>query len=133
MAVGIRREDKNEWERRVPLTPTAVGQLVAEGIDVIVQPSTLRVFSDEDYHAAGARVQEDLGACSVVLAVKEIPAERAEELIGQAEERRSEFVRVQFGVRQDDPGLYDLVINTATLGFDNSAKLILEAVRSRFS
>jgi len=24
MTIGIRREDKNEWERRVPLTPAAI-------------------------------------------------------------------------------------------------------------
>jgi len=75
MRVGIRREDKNEWERRVPLTPDHVKSLTQQGIPVFVQPSTIRVFKDEEYRNAGATVQEDLSHCSVVFAVKEIPAD----------------------------------------------------------
>ncbi len=72
----MRREDKNPWERRVPLTPSAVGSLVRNhGVAVTVQPSPIRVFADQDYAAAGATVQEDLSDCPLVLAVKEIPKE----------------------------------------------------------
>ena len=68
--VGLRREDKHEYERRVPLTPDAVRRLVEdEGLSVVVQPSPIRVFTDAEYRAAGATVQEDLSACDVVLAV----------------------------------------------------------------
>ncbi|MAE71650.1 MAG: hypothetical protein CME06_14425 [Gemmatimonadetes bacterium] len=75
MRVGIRREDKNEWERRVPLTPAAVGSLVASGkAEVLVQPSPARVFGDEEYLRAGARVEEELSRADIVFAVKEIPA-----------------------------------------------------------
>ena len=72
-SIGIRREDKNKWERRVPLTPQAVARLVAAGYDVVVQPSTVRIFDDEQYRQAGATVAEDLSGCGLVLAVKEIP------------------------------------------------------------
>ncbi len=73
-SVGIRREDKNVWERRVPLTPQHVGQLAEEiGGTFCVQPSDIRAFSDQDYAAVGAHVREDLSGCPVVLAVKEIP------------------------------------------------------------
>lgn len=71
--LGIRREDKNEWERRVPLTPDAVRRLVEGGIDVVVQPSAIRIFADQAFRSAGALVEEDLGRCDVVLAIKEIP------------------------------------------------------------
>jgi saccharopine dehydrogenase (NAD+, L-lysine-forming) len=74
MRIGIRREDKNEWERRVPLTPSHVHQLVDSGIGISVQPSSLRVFADEEYRASGATVQDDLSDCALVLAVKEVPA-----------------------------------------------------------
>lgn len=75
-AIGIRREDKNEWERRVPLAPQHVAKLVRDhGISVYVQPSTIRVFSDDLYRAAGAVVQEDLSPCRIVLGVKEMPSE----------------------------------------------------------
>ena len=72
--VGIRREDKNEWERRVPLVPADVADLVRDrGLEFVVQPSPIRVFPDADYAAAGAGVDEDLAPAGVVLAVKEIP------------------------------------------------------------
>jgi len=71
--LGIRREDKNEFERRVPLVPDQVRKLVRQGIDVYVQPSDIRVFKNEEYEAAGARVQEDLSECGMVLGVKEMP------------------------------------------------------------
>ncbi|MFQ5696290.1 MAG: hypothetical protein ACE5HB_09905, partial [Terriglobia bacterium] len=48
--IGIRREDKNRWERRAPLTPDHVAELVREqGHSVAVQPSPLRIFLDSDY------------------------------------------------------------------------------------
>jgi alpha-aminoadipic semialdehyde synthase len=72
-AIGIRREDKNEWERRVPLTPDDVARLVRDGVRIRVQPSPRRVFEDAAYAAAGAEVDEDLGPCSLVLGVKEMP------------------------------------------------------------
>src|SRR5204863_9338226 len=75
MKCGLRREDKNEWERRVPLTPDHVRSLVQQGIQVCVQPSTIRIFKDEEYLQAGAAIKEDLSDCGVVFAVKEIPAD----------------------------------------------------------
>jgi saccharopine dehydrogenase (NAD+, L-lysine-forming) len=72
--VGIRREDKNRWERRAPLTPAHVHELVRDqGRTVGVQPSTLRIYTDEEYRDAGATVTEDLSGCRVILGVKEVP------------------------------------------------------------
>ncbi len=74
--IGIRREDKNRWEARAPLTPTAVERLVDErGLGVRIQPSSIRAFPDEAYGRVGAEVAEELSGCDLVLAVKEIPAE----------------------------------------------------------
>ncbi|NOZ86694.1 MAG: hypothetical protein GXP49_10565 [Deltaproteobacteria bacterium] len=73
--IGIRREDKNRWEARAPLTPDQVAALVEGGIEVKIQPSDIRGFADKDYMAAGAEVVEDISNCKVVLAVKEIPAD----------------------------------------------------------
>jgi alanine dehydrogenase len=75
MKIGVRREDKNEWERRVPLTPDHVRSAVEQGLQVVVQPSTIRIFNDDEYRQAGAVVQEDLSECPVVFAVKEIPGD----------------------------------------------------------
>jgi len=74
MIIGIRREDKNRWERRVPLTPQDVGALIRErGLRFHVQPSPIRVFPDGEYAAAGAEVREDLRACDFIVGVKEVP------------------------------------------------------------
>lgn len=72
--VGIRREDKDVWEARVPLVPDDVKDLVAScDAQICVQPSALRVFPDDAFASAGAVVTEDLDDCDIVLAVKEIP------------------------------------------------------------
>ncbi len=71
--IGIRKEDKNIWERRAPLTPEQVKQLAALGIGVAVQPSAHRAFKDQAYQDAGAVIQKDLVDCQTVFAVKEIP------------------------------------------------------------
>jgi saccharopine dehydrogenase (NAD+, L-lysine forming) len=74
--IGIRREDKNQWEKRVPLIPEHVKQLKEEyDIETMIQPSPIRVFKENDYRRAGAVVSEDLSACDVVFAVKEIPVD----------------------------------------------------------
>jgi len=74
VTIGIRREDKNKWERRVPLTPGDVGQLRhRHDLTFIVQPSPIRVFADDEYVLAGAEVGEDLARAGIVVAVKEIP------------------------------------------------------------
>ncbi|MFC2082098.1 bifunctional lysine ketoglutarate reductase /saccharopine dehydrogenase family protein [Bacteroidota bacterium] len=72
--IGIRREDKNKWERRVPLTPAHVQELKSIfGITTQIQPFPTRAFSDQEYEEAGAIVTEDLSKCPAVFAVKEIP------------------------------------------------------------
>jgi alpha-aminoadipic semialdehyde synthase len=72
--VGIRREDKNKWERRVPLIPSDLLELQRRhGLGFLVQPSDIRVYSDDEYRAAGITVTEGLNPASIVLAVKEVP------------------------------------------------------------
>ncbi len=72
--IGIRREDKNEWERRTPLTPHDVGALIKnEGLKFTVQPSPIRVFKEHEYVEVGAKAEEDLSKCGLIFAIKEIP------------------------------------------------------------
>ncbi len=74
LKMGLRREDKNRWERRVPLTPRHVRELKEKhGIQTFVQPSDIRAFSEKEYIDAGAQTSDTLSPCSVVFAVKEIP------------------------------------------------------------
>jgi alpha-aminoadipic semialdehyde synthase len=73
--VGIVREEKNKWERRVALTPVEVKQLVENGIKVIVQPSTHRCFTEKEYLDVGAIFQEDISEADLIVGVKEVPIE----------------------------------------------------------
>jgi alpha-aminoadipic semialdehyde synthase len=77
--IGIRREDINKWERRVPLIPTHVRELIrGHSLEIYVQPSDIRVFPDGDYLMEGVRVQEDISPCPFIFAIKEIPIETLE-------------------------------------------------------
>lgn len=72
--LGIRRESKGRWERRAPFAPRHVEELVrVHGRSVVVQPSEIRVFDDDEYRRAGAEIQDDLSRCRVILGVKEVP------------------------------------------------------------
>ncbi|KAJ3074901.1 hypothetical protein HDU98_009870 [Podochytrium sp. JEL0797] len=74
LTLGIRREDKNHWERRVALLPEHVERLRQDlGVTVLVQPSLKRVVPDDKYKEAGAVVQEDISSADVIVGVKEVP------------------------------------------------------------
>ena len=51
MTIGIRREDPRRiWERRCPISPDAVNELVEkEGVEVLVQDCERRVWSTNDF------------------------------------------------------------------------------------
>ena len=76
--IGIRREDKH-MERRVPLPPQHVNRLIEEeGLDVFVQKSSKRIFSDSEYLKAGAIVTDNISECPVIIGIKEIPEKSIE-------------------------------------------------------
>ncbi|NOZ08147.1 MAG: hypothetical protein GXO91_04620 [FCB group bacterium] len=73
-SIGIRREDKNIWERRVPLIPADAKELIGKfGVRIVVQPSDNRAFTDDSYRDAGCDIQEDINTADLIIAVKEIP------------------------------------------------------------
>lgn len=48
--IGIRREEKNRWETRAPLTPTHAKELrKLPDVEVIVQPCNKRIFTNQEY------------------------------------------------------------------------------------
>ena len=72
--IGIRREDKNRWESRVPLVPQDVKRLIDNyDVKIVVQPSTIRAFPDREFIDVGAGIKEDISDSQFVFAVKEIP------------------------------------------------------------
>lgn len=72
--IGIRREDKNIWEKRVPLVPDDTAYLLKEHrIRTLIQSSPIRIYGDSEYQNAGAEIKEDLSRTDLILAVKEVP------------------------------------------------------------
>lgn len=74
--LAIRREDQSVWERRAPLGPSQVRQLVKDGVKVIVQPSNRRAYPMQAYQNAGAKIQEDISEAPVVIGVKQVPIDQ---------------------------------------------------------
>lgn len=71
--IGIRRETKDETQRRAPLAPEQVGRLVRDhDLKVLIQPWGSRTFADNEYLEAGAILSDDLRKCNIVFGVKEI-------------------------------------------------------------
>ena len=72
--LGIIRETKNPPDRRVPLTPDQCRLLLDrhDDLEILVQPSSLRCFSDDEYRDRGIALSEDLSACDVLMGVKEV-------------------------------------------------------------
>ncbi len=74
LSLGVIRETKDPPDKRVPLPPVQCRRLVDryEQLDIVVQPSDNRCFSDDEYREAGIPLQEDLSGCDVMMGVKEV-------------------------------------------------------------
>ncbi|MEJ1222831.1 NAD(P)-dependent oxidoreductase [Sediminicola sp. 1XM1-17] len=77
MKFGIIRERKNPPDRRVVLSPEACVKLrsIYPNATIIVEPSPIRVFKDEEYANKGFEVASKMEECDVLLGVKEVPME----------------------------------------------------------
>ena len=72
--IGIIKEGKVPIDRRVPLTPTQAKQITENfDVELVVQSSDIRCFSDDDYREAGLKVVESINDCDIILGVKEVP------------------------------------------------------------
>ncbi len=71
--IGIIREGKVPADNRVPLNPSQAKHMSDMGVDIVVQPSDIRCFPDQDYKDAGIRLKEDLSDRDILLGVKEVP------------------------------------------------------------
>ena len=75
--IGVLREEKSPPDKRVPLTPLICSELNRKypNIEIVVQPSKIRCYNDEEYTAFGITLQEDISDCDVLMGVKEVPKE----------------------------------------------------------
>ncbi|KAH7886733.1 Saccharopine dehydrogenase-domain-containing protein [Phlebopus sp. FC_14] len=75
LTIGIRREDPTRvWERRCPLTPDVVEDLIhTHNVDVLIQDCDRRVFPVDQFVKVGAKVRPTLDTAHIVLGIKETP------------------------------------------------------------
>jgi len=75
--IGIIREGKIPPDARSPLTPEQCAEAQVElPLRIVVQPSPVRCFKDEEFTRHGIHLQEDLSDCDILLGVKEVPIEK---------------------------------------------------------
>tara|TARA_B100001250_G_scaffold182195_1_gene156744 strand:+ start:615 stop:1823 length:1209 start_codon:yes stop_codon:yes gene_type:complete len=77
MKIGVLREEKVPVDKRVVLTPKQCKKVQESysNVDILVQSSDFRCFTDEEYLAEGITVVDDICACDILLGVKEVPKE----------------------------------------------------------
>lgn len=73
--IGIIREEKIPHDRRVPFTPGQCAQIMSEnpGVEIRIQPSKWRCFSDAEYREKGVTLSEDMSECDLLMGIKEVP------------------------------------------------------------
>lgn len=72
--IGLIREGKVPPDHRVPLTPKQCKsiQAIYLNVEIVVQPSPIRAYKDEEYAAEGMKLNEDLSSCDIIMGVKEV-------------------------------------------------------------
>jgi len=73
--IGIIREGKVPADRRVPLTPEQCREAMLKGLDIAVQRSPVRAYTDDEYTALDVRLTQDLTDRDLIIGVKEVPLE----------------------------------------------------------
>jgi hypothetical protein len=76
--LGLIREEKIPTDNRVALTPAQCKWIRKHTthVNVVVQSSPDRCFSDKEYLSAGIQVKEDMSDCDILLGIKEVPFEK---------------------------------------------------------
>ena len=77
LILGLLKEGKTPPDRRAVLTPSQCQVLLNSHTlaSILVEPSTVRVFSDAEYAEAGCIITQDLSACDALMGVKEVNTE----------------------------------------------------------
>lgn len=75
--IGIIQERKTPPDFRVPLTPKQCAQVVQtySNVELFVESSPIRCFSDEAYEQEGIAVVDNVSHCDILFGVKEVPIE----------------------------------------------------------
>lgn len=72
--LGILRETKTPPDRRVAISPLRAREIMKcyPQVKIVVQPSKIRCYSDEEFLAAGIELSEDVSDCDFLIGIKEV-------------------------------------------------------------
>lgn len=75
LKLGILKEGKIPYDKRVPFTPLQCRKIEQKfpHVKVYVQSSEFRCYPDEDYTSLGITVQQDIAECDLFIGIKEVP------------------------------------------------------------
>lgn len=78
LTIGLIREGKTPPDKRVPLTPKKCGEALAAfpGLQIVVQRSAIRSYSDQEYRDLDLEVRDDVSDCDILMGVKEVPVDQ---------------------------------------------------------
>ena len=71
----LRKEHKNKWERRTPLTPDAVNNLNEINLRIDVESSDVRIFEDSQYQISGLQMYNTPDNHQLIIGIKEPPVD----------------------------------------------------------
>lgn len=76
--IGLIKEGKIPADNRVALTPSQCKWIHKnlDAVQIIVQSSSTRCFSDREFSMAGAEIKDDVSDCDILLGIKEVPIEQ---------------------------------------------------------
>ena len=72
LLVGVLRETKNPPDRRVAVAPIQAKELTEKfpNVDLYIQSSTNRCFTDSEYTNLGLNVVDNISHCDILLGVR---------------------------------------------------------------
>lgn len=78
MRVGIIKERKIPVDHRVAFSPKQCKDIQERypHVQMVVEPSDIRCFDDDDYRKNGIEVSSDLHSCELLFGVKEVPIDQ---------------------------------------------------------
>lgn len=78
MKLALIREEKKPADTRVAFSPEQCVWLMNKypGLKMVVQPSAIRCYRDEEYAAEGIELNENISDADVLMGIKEIPKEK---------------------------------------------------------
>lgn len=76
MKLGILREEKIPVDKRTPFSPFQCKSIINDfpNIEIYVQSSKFRCYSDKEYISNNISVSEDISFCDILFGIKEVPS-----------------------------------------------------------